>query len=174
MPNDFLRDRIQRKLAGLPDERLYQVLDFVEFLETKYAEQPSAASTNFFTRFAESVEDRLRAGKVSTQTIAEAMNLMHRAAGVMSGVAAAGRTVATDVAEGVNRAATVATSVASAAAEAASRAAQPPAGQTGPTGGAGGGPAGAPPAGGGGTPASPAAPATGAPTPPAASGDRPA
>jgi hypothetical protein len=166
MPNDFLRDRIQRKLAGLPDERLYQVLDFVEFLETKYAEQPAAANTNFFTRFAESVEDRLRAGKVSTQTIAEAMNLMHRAAGVMSGVAAAGRTVATDVAEGVNRAATVATSVAGAAAEAAARAAQ------GGGGGARGPPAGAPPAGGGRTPASPAAPATGATTPPAPSGDR--
>ena len=168
MPNEFLRDRLQRKLAGLPDERLYQVLDFVEFLETKYAEPPPAASTNFFQRFAEGVEDRLRAGKVNTSTIAEAMNLMHRAAGVIGGVAAAGRSVATDVAEGVTKAATVATSVAGAAADVAAKAAQggaPP---------AGGVPGGAPPAGAGTAPASPAAPHPGAPPPPASSGDRPA
>ena len=168
MPNEFLRDRLQRKLAGLPDERLYQVLDFVEFLETKYAEPAPAASTNFFQRFAEGVEDRLRAGKVNTSTIAEAMNLMHRAAGVIGGVAAAGRSVATDVADGVTKAATVATSVAGAAADVAAKAAQggaPP---------AGGVPGGAPPAGAGTAPASPAAPHPGAPPPPASSGDRPA
>ena len=174
MPNEFLRDRLQRKLASLPDERLYQVLDFVEFLETKYAEPAPAASTNFFQRFAEGVEDRLRAGKVNTSTIAEAMNLMHRAAGVIGGVAAAGRSVATDVADGVTKAATVATSVAGAAADAAAKAAQgvaPPPGGTTPGGAT---PGGAPPAGAGATPASPAAPQTGAPYPPASSGDRPA
>ena len=153
MPNEFLRDRIQRKLASLPDERLYQVLDFVEFLETKYAEPTPATSANFFQRFAEGVEDRMRAGRVSTQTIAEAMNLMHRAVGVMSGVAAAGRTVATDIVEGVNKVATVAT-------EAAASATRPP-----------GGAAGAPPASGGGTPGAP--PTAAPPTPPASSGDRP-
>ena len=169
MPNEFLRDRLQRKLAGLPDERLYQVLDFVEFLETKYAEPAPAASTNFFQRFAEGVEDRLRAGKVNTSTIAEAMNLMHRAAGVIGGVAAAGRSVATDVADGVTKAATVATSVAGAAADAAAKAAQ---GVAPPPGGAA--PGGAPSAGVGTKPASPAAPQPGAPQPPASSGDRPA
>lgn len=105
MPNEFLRDRIQRKLASLPDERLYQVLDFVEFLETKYApEQPATSTTGMFTRFAEGLEDKLRAGKVSTQTIAETMNLMHRAVGVLNGVAAAGRSVASDIVDGVKSA----------------------------------------------------------------------
>ena len=37
--NQFLRDRILRKLDTLSDERAYQVLDFVEFLESKYAER---------------------------------------------------------------------------------------------------------------------------------------
>lgn len=107
MPNEFLRDRLQRKLAALPDERLYQVLDFVEFLETKYAPgQPATSATGMFTRFAEGLEDKLRAGKVSTQTIAETMNLMHRAVGVLNGVAAAGRSVASDIVDGVNRATT--------------------------------------------------------------------
>ena len=98
MANDFLRDRIQRKLASLPDERLYQVLDFVEFLETKYAEPTPAASANFFQRFAEGVEDRLRAGRVSAQAISQTMNLMNQAMSALSGVAAAGRSVATDIA----------------------------------------------------------------------------
>ena len=99
MPNEFLRDRIARKLASLPDERLYQVLDFVEFLETKYAEPEPATTANMFQRFAEGVEDRLRAGKVSAGTIAETMNLMHRAVKVLDGVTTAGTKVATDIAE---------------------------------------------------------------------------
>ena len=99
MPNDFLRDRVARKLAALPDERLYQVLDFVEFLETKYGEPEPATSANLFQRFAEGVEDRLRAGKVSAGAIAETMNLMHRAVKVLDGVTTAGTKVATDIAE---------------------------------------------------------------------------
>ncbi|MHB1222631.1 MAG: hypothetical protein ACYC2G_01085 [Gemmatimonadaceae bacterium] len=103
MANDFLRDRIVRKLTALPDERLYQVLDFVEFLETKYAEEPAVAA-NVFQRFAEGVEDRLRAGRVSTSTIAETMNLMHRAIGVLNGVTAAGKSVASDIVDVASRA----------------------------------------------------------------------
>lgn len=102
MANEFLRDRINRKLAALPDERLYQVLDFVEFLETKYAAEPAAAS-NLFQRFAEGVEDRLRQGKVSATTIAETMNLMHRAIGVLNDVTAAGKSVASDIVGAASR-----------------------------------------------------------------------
>lgn len=99
--NEHLRDRVLRKLEALSDERGYQVLDYVEFLESKYAErQPQA--TNIFTRFSEAVEDRLRAGKVSASAIAETMGLMNRAMnvlnGVATGVAAAGRSVASDLA----------------------------------------------------------------------------
>ena len=96
MANEFLRDRISRKLANLPDERLYQVLDFVEFLESRYAAEQTATS-NLFQRFAEGVEDKLRAGRVSAATIAETMNLMHKAVGVLNGVAAAGKSVASDI-----------------------------------------------------------------------------
>lgn len=39
--NPYVRDRINRKLETLSDERLYQVLDYVEFLEAKYAEKPA-------------------------------------------------------------------------------------------------------------------------------------
>jgi hypothetical protein len=94
--NQFLRDRILRKLDTLSDERLYQVLDYVEFLESKYAERQNP-SANVFQRFAETVEDRLRAGRVSAATISETMNLMNKAMGVLSGVAAAGKSVANDI-----------------------------------------------------------------------------
>ena len=94
--NTFLRDRILRKLEALPDERLYQVLDYVEFLESRYAER-QAPPPGIFTRFAEGVEDQLRAGRVSASTIAETMNLMNRAMGVLNGVAAAGKSVANDL-----------------------------------------------------------------------------
>jgi hypothetical protein len=94
--NEHLRERILRKLETLSDERGYQVLDYVEFLESRYAERQSTGSTAF-TRFTEAVEDRLRAGKVSATTIGEAMNLMNRAANVLNGALAAGRSVANDI-----------------------------------------------------------------------------
>jgi hypothetical protein len=98
----FLRDRIMRKLETLSNDRLYQVLDYVEFLESRYAErQPSAASV--FQRFTEGLEDTMRAGRLSADTIAQTMTLMNRAMGVLSGVAAAGKSVASDVVNAASR-----------------------------------------------------------------------
>jgi len=94
--NEHLRERIVRKLDTLADERGYQILDYVEFLESRYAERQSS-TVSAFTRFTEAVEDRLRAGKVSASTIAEAMNLMNRASNVLNGALAAGRSVANDI-----------------------------------------------------------------------------
>jgi hypothetical protein len=94
--NDFMKERILRRLEPLSDERLYQVLDYIEFLESKYA-QHEAAPPNVFQRFAEGVEDTMRAGRVSTTAVAETMNLMNKAMNVLQGVAAAGKSVANDV-----------------------------------------------------------------------------
>ena len=66
--NSNLRDRIVRTLDVLPDERGYQLLDYIEFLESKYAER-TAQSPNALQRFAEGVEDTLRAGRVSASTL---------------------------------------------------------------------------------------------------------
>jgi hypothetical protein len=98
----FLRDRIVRKLETLSNDRLYQVLDYVEFLESRYAErQPSAASV--FQRFTEGLEDTMRAGRLSADTIAQTMGIMNRAMGVLSGVAAAGKSVASEVVNAASR-----------------------------------------------------------------------
>jgi hypothetical protein len=94
--NPYVRDRIHRKLETLTDERLYQVLDYVEFLESRYAEKP-ATSVNVLQRFAEGVEDKLRAGGVAVTTISETMGLLNRAVGVLNGVAQTTMSVAGDV-----------------------------------------------------------------------------
>ena len=94
--NPYVRDRIHRKLETLSDERLYQVLDYVEFIEARYAEK-SAAPVNVLQRFAEGVEDKLRAGGVAVTTISETMGLLNRAVGVLNGVAQSTMSMAGDV-----------------------------------------------------------------------------
>jgi hypothetical protein len=94
--NEHLRDRILRKLETLSDERGYQVLDFAEFLESRYAERASP-SANTFTKFTEAIEDKLRAGRVSASAIAETVGFMNRAAAVLNNAVETGRTMATDI-----------------------------------------------------------------------------
>lgn len=86
--NEHLRDRIMRRLDGLSDDRGYQVLDYVEFLDSKYAERQSPGA-NVFTKLTEAVEDKLRAGRVSATVIAEMMGVLNRASGVLNGALAA-------------------------------------------------------------------------------------
>ena len=103
--NPNLRDRILRKLDTLSDERGYQVLDYVEFLEARYAEK-QAESGSLFRQFAEGLEDKLRAGKVSATTIVDTMGILNKAVGMLEGVAAAGKSVANDIVSAAQRAAT--------------------------------------------------------------------
>jgi hypothetical protein len=94
--NEHLRDRILRKLETLSDERGYQVLDYVEFLESRYAERP-APNANTFTRFTEAIEDKLRAGKVSASAIAETVGFMNRAANVLNNAVETGKNMASEL-----------------------------------------------------------------------------
>ena len=143
--NAYLRDKLLQKLDTLSDERGYQVLDYVDFLESKYADRATtAAAGNPLSRFADAVEEKLRAGKVSASAVAETMGLMNRAMGVLSGAAAAGKSVANDLMSAPSRVVDAATSAANA--PAAPRAADTqatPGGTTGATGGTGSGAAGA-------------------------------
>lgn len=92
--NDILRERLMRKLELMPDDKLNQVLDYIDFLESKYAPRVSA-SPNPIRTFAEGVESTLRAGKVGASAISGTMNIMNKAVGAISEVAAAGKSVAT-------------------------------------------------------------------------------
>ena len=152
--NAYLRDKLLQKLETMADERGYQLLDYAEFLESKYAERQTAgaAAGNPLSRFADAVEEKLRAGRVSATTIAETMNLMNKAVGVLNGAAAAGKSVASDLMSATSR-------VVDAAAAAAASPAVPTSsgGTTAATGEAGPSSGSAPPAGG--------APPTGGTTP---------
>jgi hypothetical protein len=115
--NPYLRDKLLQKLETMADERGYQLLDYAEFLESKYAErQPAgaAAAGNPLSRFADAVEEKLRAGRVSASTIAETMNLMNKAVGVLNGAAAAGKSVASDLMSATSRVVDAATAAAAA------------------------------------------------------------
>ncbi|HEY2734617.1 MAG TPA: hypothetical protein VGI70_11565 [Polyangiales bacterium] len=94
--NEHLRDRILRKMETLSDERGYQVLDYVEFLESRYAERQSP-NAGAFTRFTEAIEDKLRAGKVSASAIAETVGFMNRAASVLNNAVETGKSMASDL-----------------------------------------------------------------------------
>ena len=89
--NDLLKQRIARALDALSDERGYQILDYIEFLESKYAER--ARPGGIFAKLTETVEDTMRAGKLPIQAISGTMGLMDSAAKVMKGLAAAGQAV---------------------------------------------------------------------------------
>jgi hypothetical protein len=95
--NDILRERLIRKLDTLPEEKIYQILDYIDFLESKYAPKVSAAP-NPLKRFAEGVEDTMRAGRMSAGVIGGTMSMMNKAVGVVTDVANAGKSVATEIA----------------------------------------------------------------------------
>ncbi|MBI2796270.1 MAG: hypothetical protein HYX65_06130, partial [Gemmatimonadetes bacterium] len=120
--NEHLRDRLLRKLDTLSDERGYQALDYIEFLEARYATRPEAPMT-ILGKFTDGVEDTLRAGKVSAKAIGETMSLLNKAVGVLNGAAAAGKSVASDLKGTASRVVTGASAAASAAVAAASAAA---------------------------------------------------
>jgi hypothetical protein len=94
--NDILRERLMRKLDLMPDDKLDQVMDFIEFLDSKYAPRNAPAASPL-TRFAEGVESTLRAGKVSASAISGTMSIMNRAVGAINDVAAAGKSVANGI-----------------------------------------------------------------------------
>ena len=97
--NESLKDRIIRRLEGLPDERGYQILDYVEFLESKYG---SRAGSGFFTRLTETAEDTMRAVGLPIRAVSSTMGIMESAGKVMKGVAAAAKAVVDEAVDAAN------------------------------------------------------------------------
>lgn len=88
--HDVLRDRLWRKLEALPEPQLYQVLDYIEFLESKYAPGRSAPPSAL-QKFAERLEDGMRIRNVAPKVISGTVGLMGTANRVIQGVQDAGR-----------------------------------------------------------------------------------
>jgi hypothetical protein len=87
--NELLMKRIERRLVNLADEQGYQVLDYVEFLETKYAAAPR--DETMLQKLASGVEDTLRAGRIPVAAIRGTMKAMDSASRLMEQLAQAGR-----------------------------------------------------------------------------------
>src|SRR5207253_339798 len=87
--NDLLNERIRRKLDVMPDEQAYQVLDYIEFLESKYSQR--AAGAPAFQKVAETLEDTMRAGRMPVTIIRGTMDAVGKAGKFFEGLAAAGK-----------------------------------------------------------------------------------
>jgi hypothetical protein len=94
--HDVLRQRLMRKLESLPEEQIYQVLDYVDFLESRYAGE-LAQEASGLQRFAEKVEDKMRQKAMSPATIREAFKVISAADKVLSSVSKAGKQLMEDI-----------------------------------------------------------------------------
>lgn len=96
--HDVLRQRLLRRIESLPEEQIYQVLDYIEFLESKYARDLQREATGL-QRFAEGLEDQLRRRAVSPATLREAFQLISSADRILSGVAKTGKEILGELGE---------------------------------------------------------------------------
>lgn len=88
--HDVLRTRVMRKIESLPEAQMYQVLDFIEFLESKYAKE-LAKEASGLQKLAEGLEDKLRKRAVNPANLREAFQLIAAADRALSGVTKAGK-----------------------------------------------------------------------------------
>jgi hypothetical protein len=90
--HDILRERIWRKLEVLPEAQLYEVLDYIEFLEARYAAR-KAREPDSLQRFAERLEDGMRIRSVAPKVITGTLGLFGTAQKVLRSVTDAGREI---------------------------------------------------------------------------------
>jgi hypothetical protein len=94
--HDVLRQRLLRHIESLPEAQVYQVLDYIEFLESKYAKE-AHVEVSGLQKMAEGLEDKMRKKAMNPATIREAFQLIAAADRVLSGVSSAGRQILTDL-----------------------------------------------------------------------------
>lgn len=100
--DDLLRKRIERAMDGLPDDKARQLLDYIDFLKSKYADR--AAQPSAITRIADGVEDTLRVGRMPFSAIKGTRDVLDTAEKVVRGLADAGRTVVDEIQEQLRQA----------------------------------------------------------------------
>ena len=93
--NEKLQDTIRERIKGLPDEAARQLLDYVEFLESKFNRSSRPPTT--FERIADNVEGTLRGTRFGEVALRGGAEILEAAGGVIRGVAAAGRAVADEL-----------------------------------------------------------------------------
>jgi hypothetical protein len=98
--DEVLRQRLWRHIEALPDEQVYQVLDYIEFLASKYHRE-GVRSASSFQRFGERLQDKMRAQQVGVRAIRGTLEAVGTADRVFSGIAEAGRSLLREVEEGL-------------------------------------------------------------------------
>jgi len=88
--NEILKKQIWRKVEALPEEKQYEVLDFVNFLSSEYADR-AAPRAPAFQQFAESVHKQLRRTRASATTMKGTMKVLGAADRVLDSFREAGR-----------------------------------------------------------------------------------
>jgi hypothetical protein len=99
--HDILRERLWRNLEALPEERLYQVLDYVEFLGSKYARDGVRPPVSPLRRFGEKLEDHMRLNGVGISAIRGTLGAVGTADRVVTDLAEVGRSLLREVEEGI-------------------------------------------------------------------------
>lgn len=89
-----------RKIESLPEAQVYQVLDYIEFLESRYASDEVESGPSGLQRLAEGIEDRLRNSSFNPSNLREAFQVVAAADRALSGVARAGRQLMDELAGG--------------------------------------------------------------------------
>ena len=96
--HDVLRARVMRKIETLPEEQVYQVLDYIEFLETRYSAAGQDSRPGGFQKLGEEIEDRMRKGAFKPSHLREAFQVIAAADRAFSGVRRAGRQLFDEIA----------------------------------------------------------------------------
>ena len=99
--DDVLRRRLWRHIEALPEEQVYQALDFIEFLSSKYARDSVPAPGTGLQRFGERLQDKLRSQRVGMGAMRGTLEAMNTADRVFSGIAEAGRSILREVEDGL-------------------------------------------------------------------------
>jgi hypothetical protein len=73
--NEILRKQIWRKLEKLPEEKVYAVLDYIEFLESEYGSK-DASGAPAFQRFAENFQKQMRRARMPASAVRESMKVL--------------------------------------------------------------------------------------------------
>ncbi len=90
--HDVLRQRILRRLDTLPETQLYQVLDYIEFLESRY-NRGIPDDVGGIQKLAEHLEDGLRKRAFNPANLREAFQLIAAADRVLTSVSDAGKEI---------------------------------------------------------------------------------
>ena len=99
--HDVLRGRLLRHIEALPEAQLYQALDFVEFLASKYA-RDSIRQPSSVQKFGEILEDKMRGQGLGLGTIRSTLGVIGTADRFFSGLSEAGKSIIQQAGEAIS------------------------------------------------------------------------